>query len=309
MDRQISMPVKQRGIAVPFWRRKSFLQTTYTIMVYIFVIGLSILVMMPLGWMLTAALKPTGNMVYTLPPQWFPTEYFHVENFWLVLINKQFPLLRPFLNTMLLILLNITGVLLSNTLIAYGFAHYRFPHRETLFQLVILTMLIPGVVLMIPSFLLFLQLGWYNTYLPLWVPAFFGTPFYIFITRQFMRSIPPEMLDAARIDGAGVLGTYRHIVMPLVKPVLIVMIVFTFQDVWSDFIGPLLYVSDEAKFTLPFALAYFRAQSTHAATQGANSSMHLLMAGTVLVTLPPLLLYFAVQEQLIGGIARVGLKG
>jgi ABC-type glycerol-3-phosphate transport system permease component len=92
MDRQISMPVKQEGLAVPFWRRKSFLQTTHTLMVYIFVIGLSILVMMPLGWMLTAALKPTGNMVYTLPPQWFPTEYFHAENFWLVLINKQFPL-------------------------------------------------------------------------------------------------------------------------------------------------------------------------------------------------------------------------
>lgn len=118
-----------------------------------------------------------------------------------------------------------------------------------------------------------------------------------------MRSIPPEMLEAARIDGAGVLGAYWLIVLPLCKPVMVVMTVFTFQGVWSDFVGPLLYVSDEAKFTLPIALAYFRAQSGHAAAQGANSSLHLLMAGTFLVAIPPLLLFFLVQKQLIGGIA------
>jgi multiple sugar transport system permease protein len=294
---------------LPFWRRKSFLQTTHTLLVYGLCIGLGLLVMMPMGWMLTAALKPSGNLVYTIPPEWIPTSHFHVENFWLVLVNEQFPLLTPTLNTLYLIAMNIVGVLISNTLVAYGFAHYRFPGRERLFQLVILTMLIPGVVLMVPSFLLFLQMGWYNTYLPLWVPAFFGTPFFIFITRQYMRSIPPEMLEAARIDGAGVLRSYWHIVLPLCKPVMVVMTVFTFQGVWSDFVGPLLYVSDEAKFTLPIALAYFRAQSGHAAAQGANSSLHLLMAGTFLVAIPPLLLYFLVQKQLIGGIARIGLKG
>lgn len=298
-----------RSNQIPFWKRKSFLQGAHTVLVYALCIGLGALVLMPMGWMLTAALKPRGDLVYTIPPEWFPTQYFHVENFWLVLVNKQFPLLGPTLNTLYLITLNIIGVLISNTLVAYGFAHYRFPYRDQLFQLVILTMLIPGVVLMIPSFLLFLQMGWYNTYLPLWVPAFFGTPFFIFITRQYMRSIPPEMLEAARIDGAGVLGAYWHIVLPLCKPVMVVMTVFTFQGVWSDFAGPLLYVSNEAKFTLPIALAYFRAQSGHAAAQGATSSLHLLMAGTFLVAIPPLLLYFFVQKQLIGGIARIGLKG
>lgn len=309
MEIQISAEVKKRVKRIPFWRRKSFLGTSHHIFVYALLIGLSIVVLMPMGWMITAAIKPRGEMVYTIPPEWLPTTYFHFENFWLVLINKQFPLLRPTLNTLFLIVLNISGTLVSNTLIAYGFAHYRFPWRERLFQLVILTMLIPGVVLMIPSFLLFLNMGWYNTYLPLWVPSFFGTPFFIFITRQYMRSIPSELLDAARIDGAGVLGTYWHIVLPLCKPVMVVMTVFTFQWVWNDFVGPLLYVSDEAKFTLPFALAYFRSQSGHAATQGASSSLHLLMAGTVLVAIPPLLLYFFVQKQLIGGIARIGLKG
>lgn len=293
----------------PFWKRKSFQQAAHKLLVYGLCITLGALVLMPMGWMLTAALKPSGDQVYTIPPEWFPTRSFHFENFWLVLVNEDFPLLGPTLNTLLLIVLNIVGVLLSNTLVAYGFAHYRFPGRERLFQLVILTMLIPGVVLMVPSFLLFLQMGWYNTYLPLWVPAFFGAPFFIFIARQYMRSIPPEMLEAARIDGAGVLRSYWHIVLPLCKPVMVVMTVFTFQNVWSDFVGPLLYVSDEDKFTLPIALAYYRAQSGHAAAQGANSSLHLLMAGTFLVALPPLLLYFLVQKQLIGGIARIGLKG
>jgi ABC-type glycerol-3-phosphate transport system permease component len=309
MENQLSVSPKTQTRDLPFWRRKSFQQTSHKVLVYTLLFGLSIIVLMPMSWMITAALRPRGDLVYTIPPQWFPTTDFHFENFWLVLINKQFPLLRPTLNTLLLIVLNIAGVLVSNTLVAYGFAHYRFPWREKLFQLVVLTMLIPGMVLMIPSFLLFLQMGWYNTYLPLWVPAFFGSPFFIFITRQYMRSVPPELLDAARIDGAGVLGTYWHIILPLCKPVLVVMTVFTFQGVWNDFVGPLLYVSDEAKFTLPIALAYFRAQSTHAATQGASSSVHLLMAGTVLVAIPPLLLYFFVQKRLIGGIARLGLKG
>jgi multiple sugar transport system permease protein len=309
MDNQFLVSAKEHPTDIPLWKRKSFQKKLHTILVYTLSIGLGIIIMMPMGWMITAALKPLGDMVYTLPPEWFPTTFFHFENFWNVLINKQFPLLQPTVNTLYLIVLNVLGTLVSNTLIAYGFAHYRFPYRNQLFQLVILTMLIPGVVLMIPSFLLFLQLGWYNTYLPLWVPAFFGTPFFIFIARQFMRSIPPEMLDAARIDGAGVLGAYWHIVLPLCKPVMVVMTVFTFQWVWADFVGPLLYLSSEAKFTLPIALAYFRAQSGHAATQGATSSLHLLMAGTVLVAIPPLLLYFFVQKQLIGGIARIGLKG
>jgi multiple sugar transport system permease protein len=306
MDQQLTAPA---SVGIPFWKRKSFLQTSHTVLIYSLLVGLGAMVLMPMGWMITAALKPTGDLVYTIPPEWFPIQHFHFENFWLVLVNEQFPLWKPALNTLYLIVMNIVGVLISNTLVAYGFAHYRFPGREQLFQLVILTMLIPGVVVMIPSFLLFLQMGWYNTYLPLWVPAFFGAPFFIFITRQYMRSIPPEMLEAARIDGAGVLGAYWYIVLPLCKPVMVVMTVFTFQGVWSDFAGPLLYVSDEAKFTLPIALAYFRSQSGHAAAQGATSSLHLLMAGTFLVAIPPLLLYFFVQKQLIGGIARIGLKG
>ena len=157
------------SLDIRFWRRKSVTKTAHAIFVYSFLIGIGIVVMMPLSWMLTAALKAPGETVYTIPVSWIPTESFHFENFYTVLFNENYPLWRPAMNTVMLVVLNITGVLLSNTLIAYAFARLDFPYKELLFKVVILTMLMPGVVLMIPSFLLFNLLGWYGTYLPLWV--------------------------------------------------------------------------------------------------------------------------------------------
>jgi multiple sugar transport system permease protein len=255
--------------------------------------------------MLTAALRGQGEPVNTIPVSWFPTESFHFENFWTVLINPAYPLWRPFVNTVLVIALNVTGVVISNTLIAYPFARMNFPGKEAMFRLVILTMLMPYVVLLIPQFLLFNTLGWYGTYLPLWVPSFFGSAFFIFITRQYMRSFPKDLDDAALIDGANRFGIYWRIILPLCKPVITVMIVFTFLDVWNDFQGPLIYLNDSEKFTIAIALNYFR-QSRFAA--GANTT-NLLMAATLMSTLPVLILYFSLQEQLIGGIGSVGLKG
>jgi ABC-type glycerol-3-phosphate transport system permease component len=208
-------------------------------------------------------------------------------------------------NTLLLIALNVTGVVISNTLIAYPFARMNFPGKEALFRLVILTMLMPYVVLLIPQFLLFNSLGWYGTYLPLWVPSFFGTAFYIFITRQYMRSFPKDLDDAALIDGANRFGIYWRIILPLSKPVITVMVVFTFLEVWNDFQGPLIYLNDSAKFTLAIALNYFR-QSRF--STGANTT-NLLMAATLISTIPVLILYFSLQKQLIGGISSLGLKG
>ncbi|MEN6479335.1 MAG: carbohydrate ABC transporter permease, partial [Anaerolineales bacterium] len=174
-----------------------------------------------------------------------------------------------------------------------------------LFRLVILTMLMPGVVLMIPQFLLYNSFGWYGTYLPLWVGAFFGSPFYIFITRQYMRSFPRDLDDAARIDGCGRLGIYWRIILPLCKPVLTLMAVFTFEGVWNDFTGPLIYLNDPKKYTLAIALNYFRMSRFSA---GVNTT-NLLMAASLMSVIPMLILYFFAQKQLIGGIASVGLKG
>jgi len=294
------------AIAPRFWQRRSVQRTIHAVFVYSLLIGFGFIVLMPLSWMLTAALRGEREFVYTIPVSWFPTESFHFENFWRVLTNPAYPLWRPTLNTIRLVVPNTVGVILSNTLVAYAFARLRFPGKEFLFRLVILTMLMPGVVLMIPSFLLFNTLGWYGTYLPLWVPSFFADPFFIFIARQYIRSFPRDLDDAARIDGCGFFGTYWRIVLPLSKPVIVVMAVFTFQGVWNDFTGPLIYLNDHAKFTLAVALNYFR-QSTFSASSVNTTNM--VMAAALLSTIPVLILYFFAQKQIIGGIASVGLKG
>jgi multiple sugar transport system permease protein len=292
-------------IKIRFWRRKSVRRIVHAVFIYSLLIGLGIIVLMPLSWMLTAALKAPGEPVYTLPVSWFPKESFHWENFWTVLVNNDYPLWRPALNTIMLAALNVTGVLISNTLVAYAFARLEFPRKEFLFKLVILSMLMPGVVLFIPSFLLFNALGWYGTYLPLWVGAFFGNSFYIFITRQYMRSFPKDLDEAARIDGATRFGIYWRIILPLSKPVMTLMAVFTILDVWNEFQGPLIYLNDPAKFTLSVALNYFR-QSMFS---GREPTTNLVMAAALLSVIPMLILYFFSQDELIGGIASVGLKG
>jgi ABC-type glycerol-3-phosphate transport system permease component len=290
---------------VAFFKRASVRRFIHAVVIYALLIIIGVIVMMPLSWMLTAALRGRGEPVFTLPVSWIPTESFHFENFWIILSNESYPLWRPLVNTLMLVALNISGVVLSNTLVAYAFARLNFPGKEAMFRLVILTMLMPGVVLFIPSFLLFHTLGWYGTYLPLFVPSFFGAPFYIFITRQYMRSFPLDLDDAARIDGASRLGIYWRIILPLSIPVIVVMTVFTFGDVWNDFTGPLIYLNDANKFTLAIALTYFR-RSVFAS---GVSTTNLVMAAALLSTLPMLILYFTLQNKLIGGISNVGLKG
>jgi multiple sugar transport system permease protein len=298
-------PSVSSSVKIRFWRRKSFRKIVHAVFIYSLLIGLSIIILMPLSWMLTAALKGKGETVYTLPVAWFPTESFHWENFWTVLVNNDYPLWRPALNTIMLAALNVAGVLISNTLVAYAFARLDFPRKEFLFKLVILSMLMPGVVLFIPSFLLFNALGWYGTYLPLWVGAFFGNSFYIFITRQYMRSFPKDLDEAARIDGATRFGIYWRIILPLSKPVMTLMAVFTIMDVWNEFQGPLIYLNDPAKFTLSVALNYYR-QSMFS---GREPTTNLVMAAALISVIPMLILYFFSQDELIGGIASVGLKG
>jgi multiple sugar transport system permease protein len=300
-------PIKGAVPRAPrFWERRSTHEAVHLVIVYLLLVGIGIVILLPLSWMLTAALRADDEIVFTIPVSWFPTTSFHFENFWRVLTYPSYPLWRPALNTVLLVVLNEVGAILSNTLVAYGFARLRFPGRETLFRLIILTMLMPGVVLMVPSFLLFNTLGWYGTYLPLWVPSFFAAPFFIFITRQYMRSFPRDLDDAARIDGCGFFGTYWRIIMPMSKPVMTVMAVFTFQGVWNDFTGPLIYLRDAKSFTLAIALDYFRRSAFSAVSRNTTN---LVMSAALLSVIPMLVIYFFAQKQLIGGIASVGLKG
>lgn len=285
---------------------QTFQRHLHAATIYVVMAFMGIIFLLPLSWMLTAALRGEGEVVYTIPVSWFPTTSFHFENFWKVLTNPAYPLWRPAVNTLMLVFLNIIGALVSNSLVAYAFARLRFHGKEFLFQIVILTMLMPGIILLIPSFILYNGLGWYGTYLPLWVPSFFAAPFFVFIMRQYMRSFPRDLDDAARIDGCNYFGTFWNIILPLSRPVLVVVAIFTFQGVWNDFTGPLIYLNEANKFTLQIALDYFR----RSAFSGmSTSTTHLVMAASLLSVLPLLITYFFVQKQLIGGIASVGIKG
>ena len=274
----------------------------FKVLAYGVLIALCLVVVLPLGWMITAALKPSqGVPIFTIPPEWYPSEHWHWENFTNVWKDTRQPFRLYAWNTVRIVLWNILGTLLSCSLVGFGFARLRFRGRDLLFNIIILTMLIPWQVLMIPQFLMFNELGWYGTYLPLTVPSFAGNAFFIFLIRQYMRSIPRDLDDAARIDGCSYLGVYLRIILPLSRPVLIVCAIFVFQGVWGDLLGPLLYLDANEKFTLAIGLA-------NMVTRG-DTDWNLVMAANLITIIPLLLVYFFAQEKLIGGIASVGLKG
>ncbi|MBA3778053.1 MAG: carbohydrate ABC transporter permease [Chloroflexi bacterium] len=270
-------------------------------LVYGLLLVMTAFILLPLGWMLTAALKPDTAPVFTFPPEWFPTEYFHWQTFVETLTATDDPYLQYAFNTSILVFVNMVGAVLSNSLIAYPFARLRFRGRNLLFSLLIATLLLPGPVLLIPQFLLFFNLGWYGTYLPLTVPAFAGSAFFVFLLRQYMRTIPKELDEAARIDGAGHWTIYWRIILPLTAPALTVVAVFTFLGTWNDFFGPLLYLDDPEEFTMALALATKRSR--------VGTEWNLLMAANLLSIIPPLVVYFLAQKKLIGGIASVGIRG
>ncbi len=262
---------------------------------------LSAFVLMPLGWMLTVALKPDNMPYFTIPPEWFPTSYWEWNNFPRALLDSVQPFLRYTFNTLIIVLGNMVGTLFSCSLVAFAFARLRFRGSELLFNVLIITMLIPWQVLMIPQFLLYYKLGWYGTYLPLIVPSFTGNAFFIFLIRQYMRSFPRDLDESARIDGCNFWQVFWYIVLPLSTPVLVVCMVFVFQNTWSDLLGPLIYLDSNNKFTLAVGLANMVTR--------AGTKWNLLMAANLITIIPMVVVYFFAQEKLIGGIASVGLKG
>ena len=269
--------------------------------VYVLLVAFTLFILLPIGWMLTASLKPDTATIFTFPPEFFPTEHFEWGNFVSALTAEGEPYLRFVANTTFLVLMNMIGAVVSNSLIAYPFARLRFRGRNVLFIVLLGTLLLPAPVLLIPQFLLFFNIGWYGTYLPLIVPAFTGNAFFVFLLRQYMRTIPRELDEAARIDGAGYFTVYRRIILPLTTPALTVVAVFTFLGTWNDFFGPLIYLQDPEMFTVAVALA------TQISRVGVE--WNFLMASNLLAIIPPLVIYFLAQNKLIGGIASVGIRG
>ncbi len=205
-------------------------------------------------------------------------------------------------NTLVVAVLGVIGVVFSSALVAYGFARIEWPGRDTCFLITLATMMIPFAVTMIPLYAVFRALGWIGTLKPLWVPAFFGGAFNIFLLRQFFRTIPKDLSDAARIDGCSEFGIFWRIILPLSKPALAVVALFHFMFAWRDFMAPLIFLTKQETYTLSLGLHFY--QSQH-----GGSEWHYLMAAATLMILPVIVLFFFTQRTFIQGISTTGMKG
>ena len=276
------------------------------IITLLLLLGVSILFIIPLLWMISTSLKEAQDLVGT---RWIPTRLAW-ENYVDAFSFGMWP--QWTLNTVIITVTSVIGQVISSSLVAYAFSRLRWRGRDALFSVVLATMMLPSVVTMIPQFVLFANLPafgfmgskvWTNTFLPLIVPAFTGSAFYIFLLRQFMRGIPQDLTDAAKIDGAGELRIWWSVIMPMTKPALAVVAIFTFQGAWQDFMGPLLYLQSEKWYTLQLGLRQFEAAA------GGSPAWHWLMAASLMVMLPVLIVFIAFQRYFIEGFNFSGLAG
>ncbi len=296
------MRTDARALDVQGQLRRSEARRRYTrwvgrALVYSLMTFLALLFMLPIFWMASTSLKMPQE-IFAWPPEWIPSEPQwgnYAEAF------GKYPLARYMLNSAILVLANIIGGLISTPIIAYGFARFDFPGKHVLFLLMLSTMMVPGHIKLIPMFWLYQKLGLIDTYWPLILPAFFGNPFFIFLMTQFIRTIPRDLDDAARIDGAGAWGILYRIIIPLSRPALTVVVVFTFVWVWNDFLEPIIFLRDWNSYPISVGLAFF---------QGRYSvEWHLFMGATLVSIIPILVVYFFAQRHLIGGLASIGIKG
>lgn len=271
---------------------------------YTLLIVLAFSFVLPFIWMVVSALK-NDPQVYTIPPIWIPNPAFW-ENFpkaW-----GQYDFTRFTFNSVFLYGLPVTiGVTLSSSFIAYGFARVNWPGRDILFGIVLATLMIPYAVTMVPLFIIWKNVGLINSYWPLIIPAYFGSAFGIFLLRQFYLTIPQELSDAARIDGAGELGIWWRIILPLAKPPLTVVALFTFIGTWNDYLAPLIYISKTELY--PVALGVNLLRLAVGVTGTTANVYPYLMAVSTLVTIPVIVLFYFAQRTLIEGVTTTGLKG
>jgi multiple sugar transport system permease protein len=251
----------------------------------------------PLVWMVVSSLKPYGQLASD-PYSFWPREW-RWENYADAL--DEIPFLLYLRNTLVLCVGNVVGTVLSCSLVAYSFARLQWRGRNALFGVLIATMLLPTHVTMIPRFVLMRELGLYNSLAAIIAPTFLGDAFYIFLLRQFFRSIPEELSEAARLDGLSEWGVYWRIVLPLSRPALITVGLFQFVATWNDFNSPLLYLNDTRKFPLAYGLEQY--------LSSYNTQTHLLLAAAVMFTLPVLILFLLAQRSFIRGIVTTGIKG
>lgn len=278
-------------------KTKYFIQQTF---LHIILILGSIIFLLPFAWMISTSLKTDlqiedvsslTRILIPNPIQW--SNYIKTVHY--------IDFFRYFWNTTYVTILSIIGTVLSCALVAYSFARLKWLGKKTLFLILLSTMMLPAQVTMIPVFLIFAKLGWVNSFKPLWVPAFLGNAFFIFLLRQFFLTIPLDLEDAAKIDGCSYFKIFRKIMLPLIRPALAAIVIFQFMWAWNDFLNPLIYIHDRKLMTLALALQSF--VNLH----GAEWSK--LMAASTLMTLPVVILFFLAQKHFIQGITLTGLKG
>lgn len=254
----------------------------------------ALIILFPIAWMLSTALK-SALEVAKYPPTLLPEEPLW-ENF--AIAWQKAPFTQYTINTLIIVFFSIIGAVFSNSLVAYGFAKIDFKGKKMLFRIVLATMMIPGFVTLVPQYVIFSKIGWVDTYLPLIVPIFCANAFHIFMMRQFYRTIPNELIEAAKVDGAGHFYIWGKLIMPLVKPVLATVALIAFKGAWGDFQGPLLYLSDRTKYTLQLGLQVFKGQG--------YTEWNYLMAVSFLSMIPILILFFCFQNYFIKGMNTSG---
>jgi multiple sugar transport system permease protein len=252
---------------------------------------------LPFAWLVSTSLKPP-NQIFTFPPKWIP-EPVCWENY--AKAVTAIPFIRYTWNTVFVALTATFATVLSSSLVAYGFGVVRWRWSKVLFLVMLATVMLPGQVTMIPVFIIFKNLGWVGNYRPLIIPAFFSSAFFVFLLMQFFRTIPRDLVDAARIDGCSHFDIYWRIVLRLSRPALVVVAFFTFTGAWNDFMGPLIYLNDDRMYTLSLGLQQF--VSAHSA------EWHLLMAASTIMILPIVILFFLMQKTFVEGINLSGIKG
>ena len=267
------------------------------VVLYAVLIAIAATTVMPFFWMISSSLKERAK-IFAYPPQWFPDPvvFQNYVDAW-----NAIPFGRFILNTLKIALLSVGGQLVFASMAGYGFARFQFPLKNLFFSMLLAVMMVPGVVNTVPRFLIFRYIGWLNTYAPLIVPAVFSCTFGTFLFRQFMLTIPQDLEDAARIDGAGPFGAYWRIFVPLCKPAAAVLATFTFIGTWNAFFGPFIYLTDVEKMTINVGLAFFRSEE--------GVSWNLLMAGSCITLMPTIVVFLFTQRYFQRGVLLSGLGG
>lgn len=271
---------------------------TRRVLVWAALLASGVVFLLPFAWLLSASLKTSAQVFddawFPLPLQW--------ANY--ATVFEVAPLGRWLFNSLLVGVLAAAAVVLSSSLVAFAFSYFRFRGREALFALVLATMMLPSAVTLVPTFLVWDWLGWTNTHVPLWAHNLFGSAFYVFLLRQFFLGLPRDLFEAARVDGANYVQLWWRIALPLTKPALIVVALFEFQASWTDLMKPLVYLQDQALYTLPLGLKALLDQFG----AGGINRWEVVMAASVVITIPMVVLFFLGQRHFVRGIATTGAK-